>query len=190
MTERADSGAGSGSGSDVSSGSDAGSAAGRAFSFPQFRIWAQWASLAVVVILALVVGSMRDSGTSNDAERVTAISRTIKCPTCQGESVADSDAGPSREIRRDIAERVQRGETDDQIRSYYADRYGDEILLTPPRSGVGSLVWVIPVVVVLGAAAALAVVFRGLRKQKRLEATDEDRALVEQALRERKEDSQ
>lgn len=150
------------------------------------KLLIQWGLLALIVVAALVVGSMRQAGPSNDAERVRAIAKTIKCPTCQGESVADSDAGPSKEIRRDIAERVQRGETDDQIRSYYADRYGDQILLTPPRSGLGALVWVIPVVVVVVAAAGLAIVFRRLRSQERLEATDADRELVELALRDRK----
>jgi len=82
------------------------------------------------VLGALVVGTLRDHGPLTAQDRVTAISRTIKCPTCQGESVAESNAGPSKEIRRDIAERVQQGQTDDQIRQAYADNYGDYILLT------------------------------------------------------------
>lgn len=145
--------------------------------------WVQWVAIATVGIVSIVIGSLRDTGPRNDSERVTAIARTIKCPTCQGESVAESDAGPSREIRRDIAERVQRGETDEQIRAYYADRYGDQILLTPPRSGVGALVWVIPVVVLVVVVAVLAMVFGRLRRQPRLEASDADRDLVARALR-------
>lgn len=151
------------------------------------HLWIQWGGIALIVLVALVVGSLRETGPRNDAERVTAVARTIKCPTCQGESVAESDAGPSREIRRDIAERVQKGESDDQIRAYYADRYGDQILLTPPRSGVGALVWVIPVIVVVAALAGLVALFRRLRRQPRLKATDADRELVDRALRDRAE---
>lgn len=142
-----------------------------------------WAVLALVSMTALLIGTLRAPGAATPEERVTGLARSIKCPTCQGESVAESDAGPSREIRRDIAVRVQQGESDDEIRAYYADRYGDQILLTPPRSGLGALVWVIPVLVGLGAVAGLVMAFRRWRAEPKLIATEDDRALVASALR-------
>lgn len=142
-----------------------------------------WVLLALISVVALVIGSARSAGPATADERVTGLARSIKCPTCQGESVAESDAGPSREIRRDIAVRVQQGESDEDIRAYYADRYGDQILLTPPRSGLGALVWVIPVLVGLGAVAGLVMAFRRWRAEPKLVASDEDRALVARALR-------
>lgn len=147
--------------------------------------WLAWGLLVVVVGAVLVVGTVRDPGPQTPQDRVTAIARTIKCPTCQGEAVSDSNAAVSREIRVDIAARVAAGESDDQIRSYYVSTYGGEILLTPSSSGVGALVWVLPVVVVVVAAAGLVLVFRRWRTEPTSEATDDDRAVVARAINDR-----
>jgi cytochrome c-type biogenesis protein CcmH len=140
--------------------------------------------MAVVLAVALVVGSLRTTETLTAQDRVTAIAETVKCPTCQGESVADSNAEVSKAIRRDIAERVAAGQTDDQIRAFYAATYGDAILLTPPAEGVSALVWVLPVVAVSAAVAGLVLVFRRWRRPA-AGPSDADRALVAEALRAR-----
>jgi cytochrome c-type biogenesis protein CcmH len=119
--------------------------------------------LGVVVIAALVVGT-RPEGTRTDEERAAAIAATVACPACSGQSVASSDAPAAANLRNDITRRVAAGETDDEIRAAYAARFGDEILLNPPRSGAAGLVWVIPVVGVVAAGAGLTVAFRRWRR--------------------------
>jgi cytochrome c-type biogenesis protein CcmH/NrfF len=140
-----------------------------------------WLVLAFVAIGALVIGT-RSSGPSSPEEQMQAIARTIKCPECSGQSVASSGSASSKAIRTDIAARLKRGQSADEIRDYYAGRYGEAILLTPARSGAASLVWIIPVVAIVIAIAALAAAFVRWRSAGDAQATDEDRALVAAAL--------
>ena len=128
------------------------------------RRWGGWIVLVVVVIGALVAGT-RPSGTKTNAERVQSIAKSVRCPTCRGQSVADSDAPAAANVRKDIERRVADGQSDDDIRSALAARFGDGILLTPPRSGVAGLVWVLPVVAVVAAAGGLTLAFRRWRRE-------------------------
>jgi cytochrome c-type biogenesis protein CcmH len=128
------------------------------------RRWGGWVLLVVVVLGALVVGT-RPDGTKSDAERVQSIAKSVRCPTCRGQSVADSDAPAAANVRRDIERRVADGESDDDIRSALAARFGDGILLTPPREGVAGLVWVLPVVAVAAAGGGLTLAFRRWRRE-------------------------
>jgi cytochrome c-type biogenesis protein CcmH len=102
---------------------------------------------------------------------------------CSGESVAESNAPASQEIRRQIAEQVQQGQTDEEIRSFYAAKYGQAILLTPSASGVNALVWILPIVAFAIGIAALVIVFRRWSSMPAERATEEDRELVDAALR-------
>lgn len=144
--------------------------------------WAPYLVMAVVLVVALVIGADRGSGPPSDSDRVFALSRSIQCPVCDGQAVAESEAVLAKEIRRDIARRVDAGETDEQIRAYYASTYGEDVLLVPPSEGVGGLVWVIPVAGGVVALLALALVFRRWTRRPQVHATEADRDLVAQAL--------
>ena len=144
--------------------------------------WGPWMALALVLVVALGVGLTHDTEPPTNAERLTAVAKTIRCPYCSGESVAESDAAVSQEIRLDIAKRLQAGQTDDQIRSALADQYGDFVLLTPSATGVTSIVWILPVVVLVVAIAGLAAAFRRWKLRSDVHATAADRALVDRAL--------
>jgi len=147
------------------------------------RRWGPWIAVFVVTvgILSLATFGTRSAPTAQD--RVTTISRSVKCPVCSGESVAESNAPASQEIRRQIAEQVQQGQTDEEIRSFYAAKYGQAILLTPSASGVNALVWILPIVAFAIGIAALVIVFRRWSSMPAERATDEDRELVDSALR-------
>ena len=146
------------------------------------RARASWLALGVVLVAALAVGA-RDGGPPTDAERVQRITEGIRCPTCRSQSVADSDAPAAKAIREETLRRVQEGQTDEQIRAYLVGRYQEDILLDPPRKGIGAVVWVLPVLALAAAVGGLALAFRRWRPKRR-PVTDEDRALVERALHE------
>ena len=119
-----------------------------------------WGLALVALAVLLTYGSLDGGEVPSDAERAAAIARSLRCPQCAGESVAESNVSVAREIRADIARRVDAGQSGDEIRAQYAVLYGESILLTPPASGFGSLVWIVPAAVGLTAAAALALAFR------------------------------
>jgi cytochrome c-type biogenesis protein CcmH len=128
------------------------------------RRWSAWVVLLVVVAGALVVGT-QTSGAKTDSERVQSIAKSVRCPTCRGQSVADSDAPAAANVRKDIERRVAAGQSNDDIRSALAARFGDSILLTPPRDGVAGLVWVLPVLALVAAIGGIALAFRRWRRE-------------------------
>lgn len=138
-------------------------------------------ALIAVVLSALVIGAGRGGGRSADA-RTRSIAGDLRCPVCQGLSVADSHSPTAGAMKEDIRRRVDAGESDSAIRASYVARYGQWILLRPETSGAGALVWALPVTALLLAAGGLAFAFRRWRRQPTLAASDEDRALVEAAL--------
>ena len=141
-------------------------------------IWASWLVMGLVLVAALAVGVADDNGPQTDAERANAVARTIRCPQCRSESVAESNVGIAREIRGDIARRIDSGQTDDEIRQAYVERYDQSILLTPGGSGFAGLVWVVPVLAAAGAVIVVALAFSRWRRESTDAATAEDREIV------------
>jgi cytochrome c-type biogenesis protein CcmH len=117
-----------------------------------------YALMALVLVVALALGTRSHGATDPDA-RAQALEQSIKCPTCRGQSVAESDAPASKAIRTEIVRRIGDGQSDRQIRDYFAAKYGDDILLKPTSSGLGGLVWVLPIAAVVAAASFLAFAF-------------------------------
>lgn len=144
-----------------------------------------WFVLAALVLVSLVRATFDDGPPRTTEEQVEAIASTLKCPICRSQSVADSDVAASRAIRLEITRLVEQGESASAIRAQIAATYGDQVQLIPPSSGFAGLVWILPVVAVVVALMALSAAFARWRRAPEIEATDEDRALVERALRER-----
>lgn len=150
-------------------------------SAPVSRNLIAWIGVVVVVAVALLVGAPSDGPPSGPAERTYALARTIKCPQCVSQSVAESDVAISREIRLDIASRIEAGETDQQIRDAYVAAYGQEVLLSPPTSGSAAVVWVLPVLVLAAGVVGVVVVLRRHGSEPVATATAEDHELVARA---------
>ncbi len=150
--------------------------------------WAPWLALVVVVAAGLVIatrGSSSDSGSSPAAQaaRESRIEGEVRCPQCEGQSALESDAPAARAVRVYVAAQVVAGASDGQIEQQLEDRYGSDILLRPPASGIAGLVWVIPVVAFAIAIALLYGAFRKWGRRAAVTVSEEDRALVAEALR-------
>jgi len=146
-----------------------------------------WVLMGMVILATVVIGTRPDTTPRTNEERSQALADGLKCPTCRSQSVADSDAPVSKEIRAEITRRVESGETDAEIRAYLTGRFGDDVVLTPAATGVTGLVWVLPVVVLVVAGAALALAFRRWRERPTVAVTDDDRELVERTRKVRDE---
>ena len=81
--------------------------------------------------------------------RAQAIGRTIRCPVCQGLPITESPSDLSQQMLRELREQVGAGQDADQITTYFAARYGDTVLLDPPRRGANLLLWLGPLAAAL-----------------------------------------
>jgi cytochrome c-type biogenesis protein CcmH len=129
---------------------------------------------ALVIVAALGIAAMaflltQTTSEPTAAERADAVARQLRCPDCQGLSVADSPTGSAQEIRRQVDELIAGGATDDEVRAHFVARYGQWILLAPTAPAA----WIIPFAVVLAGAIALAAWLLG-----RSRATMADRPTV------------
>ncbi|MFC8923070.1 cytochrome c-type biogenesis protein CcmH [Cellulosimicrobium sp. NPDC057127] len=115
--------------------------------------WWCLAALVVVALLGVGAGALTAGPAGADAQ-VRAVASTLRCPSCAGEDVADSAAPVAASMRTVIAEQLDEGRTPPEIRAWFADAYGDDVLLDPPRRGAGWAFWLVPVAV-LGVAGVL-----------------------------------
>lgn len=89
--------------------------------------------------------------------RAREISRDIRCPVCQGETIDDSNAPISRDLRLIIRERLVAGDSDAEVVDYIVARYGEGVLFNPPAEGANLVLWLAgPALLLAGIAVALA----------------------------------
>ncbi len=109
--------------------------------------------------------------------RARDVSAGLRCLVCQNQSIDDSAAPLARDLRVIVRERLQAGDTDDQIRAFLVQRYGDFVLLKPPFEPSTLLLWGTPfLVVVLGGAALL---FRKRDEEVRAPLTPAEQARLD-----------
>ncbi|NHB77335.1 cytochrome c-type biogenesis protein [Rhodobacter calidifons] len=108
--------------------------------------------------------------------RARAISRDIRCPVCQGETIDDSNAPISRDLRLIIRERLVAGDSDAEVVAYIVERFGEGVLFNPPARGVNLILWLAgPALLVAGLAVALTAARRRARPEASLSAEEEAR---------------
>ncbi len=116
---------------------------------------ARLAILAAVLAVggAVLVGAWPTAGTTDD--RVARLVAELRCPVCQGLSVADSPSETARGMRDLVVQRVAEGRTDAEIRDEFRRSYGDWVFLSPPTEGPAVLMWLLPLgLLALGLSAA------------------------------------
>jgi cytochrome c-type biogenesis protein CcmH len=96
--------------------------------------------LMTVILVVVVVSS------PTEADRVEHLGTQIKCPVCQGESIANSPAPMARDMMALVSERVAEGASDTEIIDELLSAYSGAVLLDPPASGATLVLWVAPVV--------------------------------------------
>jgi cytochrome c-type biogenesis protein CcmH len=151
----------------------------------RLRRWVPWAALAVVIGVALGVGASPSGPPLSVAQRVNGIDTLVRCPSCDGISVADSSASTAVAIRQAVTARVRAGQSDSQIDAFLVSRYGPSILLRPPVHGGTLWVWVLPPVALALAVASLVTVLWRRRRRAPVAISSGDRVLVQQALAQR-----
>lgn len=108
----------------------------------------------IAAIAVILVGLWPRATPVAPEVRAQRLASIIACPWCDGQSVAESGADVSRDIRIMISDQIAAGMTDDQILTFFSDRYGPQIILDPPTKGWGLVLWSFPVLA-LGTGTAL-----------------------------------
>ena len=88
--------------------------------------------------------------------RALALAKELRCVVCQNQSIMESDAPLARDLRAVVRERIDGGDSDDEIKDYVVARYGDFVLLRPPFKPKTWALWLGPPLVALIGLAALA----------------------------------
>ena len=109
----------------------------------------------LLVLLVLVLNAPASAQRDIDAE-AREISKGLRCEVCQNLSVNDSNSDLAVEMRAIIRDQLSEGKSRQEIEAYFVQRYGDRILLDPPKQGLFNLlVWGGPVLVLILGMALL-----------------------------------
>ena len=84
---------------------------------------------------------------------VREIGARLRCPVCQSENILDSQSGTAREMVVMLREQLAEGRSEAEIVEYFRSRYGDYVLLSPPASGFGGIIWLVPPLLLAAAGA-------------------------------------
>jgi cytochrome c-type biogenesis protein CcmH len=83
-------------------------------------------------------------------DRFNVLTEELRCLVCQNQNLADSDAPLAHDLRNEIFEMLQEGHSNDEIKSFLVERYGDFVLYMPPVKGNTMVLWLAPGLLLLG----------------------------------------
>ena len=116
-------------------------------------------------------------------QRLISISEEMRCLVCQNESLAGSRSDLANDLRREIRTLIKEGKSDDQIRTFMVERYGDFVLYRPPVKPVTWLLWIGPFVILLiGIAGLLTYLRRRNNSVSDVTLTDADNQKIDAML--------
>jgi cytochrome c-type biogenesis protein CcmH len=148
-------------------------------------------AVRVGVVLALLVllggggpAAAQQPSRPADDQQVYEVASELRCVVCQNLSVADSPSEMATQMRAIVRERLAAGDSPAQVRQYFVERYGQWILLSPPRRGFNLLVWLAPVVAVAVGLGVVALLVRRWTARPRPAPPPVDAAMSERIRRE------
>ena len=94
-------------------------------------------------------------------QRYQDLSGELRCPKCQNQNIADSNAPIAKDLRKLLYQQLEEGASDAEIRDYMVARYGEFVRYRPSFSGVTIILWLAPALLLLAAAMIVVAVLRG-----------------------------
>jgi len=141
--------------------------------------WTRWLLIAALV-LSWPVHAVKDIELNKveDEARFQDLANELRCMVCQNQSIADSNADLARDFRNQVKEKINAGQTNEEIREFMIARYGDYILYRPPFNMATALLWLGPFVLVL---FGFIIVFRMARRKRVSDENPREVDTVQQA---------
>ena len=146
------------------------------------------AGLLMLLASALAFGQAEEVAKPDPVveARLKALGDELRCLVCQNQTIADSSAPLALDLRNQIRAQVAQGRTDEQIRAYMVERYGDFVLYRPPFKATTALLWAGPfVLIALGLGIFLVMVRRKRALAPREEVSSQRQAELEKLLSDR-----
>ncbi len=141
--------------------------------------------LCLCVSTVISFSGAQDANPSTLDPKVFEIAKELRCPVCTAESVGDSGSSIAVEMRDVIQQQLEEGKSEKEILAFFQERYGDWILLNPPKRGIHLLVWLLPLIAALVGVGLLAMYFRRWTKraQTPIQASTEDLERVREEMK-------
>jgi cytochrome c-type biogenesis protein CcmH len=130
----------------------------------------RWLARCLILALLLLAGLLAAPTAAADDQLdqgTREIAKLLRCPVCQSLSVADSPSELAGDMRVLIRKQLAAGQSRQQVITYFVDRYGDEVLLDPPKAGFSQLVWWGAAGIPLAGAAIVVLFVRGRVRRTR-----------------------
>ncbi|ROT95851.1 cytochrome c-type biogenesis protein [Histidinibacterium lentulum] len=132
----------------------------------------RWLALTLALLLAGPALAVQPDEVLDDPvleERARDISAGLRCPVCRNESIDDSSAPVSRDLRLLVRERLVAGDSDREVVAYIVDRYGEYVLLEPTKDGANLILWLAAPALLI---AALGIGYGAIRSRASADAPD------------------
>lgn len=104
--------------------------------------------------------SLLSFSNKENEQRYYRLIEELRCPKCLNQSIADSNAGISEDLRNIVYEKIEAGKSDREIKLFLKERYGDFILYQPEVGGANLILWFAPVLLMLGVIVTLLLRYR------------------------------
>ncbi|QFU05489.1 Cytochrome c-type biogenesis protein CcmH precursor [Pseudoalteromonas sp. THAF3] len=134
--------------------------------------------LAIVLMLALpalAVEEKYDFANDDQAQLFSELTKELRCPKCQNQNIADSDAVVAKDLRDKVEELVKEGQNKDQVIDYMIDRYGYFVHYQPPVTPATILLWILPGLIVIAGFAFIVLRQKKAAQKASWSAADEQK---------------
>jgi|TARA_R100000005_G_scaffold29657_1_gene13382 cytochrome c-type biogenesis protein CcmH len=95
--------------------------------------------------------------------RYQLLSEELRCPKCQNQNIADSNAPISQDLRRLLHQQLEAGASDEEILEFMVARYGEFVRYRPAFNTVTAVLWLAPLILLFAGVAGLLLILRGRR---------------------------
>lgn len=133
-----------------------------------------WLRVTATILLLLTTFSVFATPVANyyfpilaEQKRFQQLLSELRCVVCQNQSLAESHAPLAIDLKNEVYGLVQRGYSDDEIKKYLVARYGEYILFKPNLNNISFVLWLGPIIFLLGASA---IMFTSIRRQTRAQS--------------------
>ena len=133
-----------------------------------------WILIGVALLLTLLPETAAAQGSDPTDDEVNAIAKKLYCPVCENIPLDACGTAACEQWRGIIRDKLKEGWTEEQIRDYFVDQYGDRVLAEPPREGFNWAVYIVPPLVFVGGIFLL---YSGFKRWKATDSADATKEL-------------